>query len=279
MIDMDYEKKYNEALERARYVLHTVETAGCAMHKDLLTEIFPELAESEDERIRKEIIKFIQDFCNPCDPDCDKWIAYLEKQKYDRMKPVYDARESFESALAKAWNDYHNGYEKVDKLEDDYVECAHAKGFREGYLFGLEKQKEQKPAEWSEEDKTIIDCAVEVVEKAGLPSLAASLKSLRPQPKEEDCAYITPNKEFFQWIYDRLVYVHKENPNVDYMRSFKERIDNSVFDQCHWKPSEDEERLINTSISFLKDFADKGYENAVECIDWLKSKLNGNACK
>lgn len=54
-----------------------------------------------------------------------------------------------------------------------------------------------------------------------------------------------------------------------------------------WKPSEDEERLINTSISFLKDFADKGYENAVECIDWLKSKiknqkkikLNGNTCK
>ena len=43
--------------------------------------------------------------------------------------------------------------------------------------------------------------------------------------------------------------------------------------------SEDEERLINTSISFLKDFADKGYENAVECIDWLKSKLNGNPGK
>ena len=32
----------------------------------------------------------------------------------------------------------------------------------------------------------------------------------------------------------------------------------------------DEERLIETTISFLKDFADEGYENAVECIDWLK---------
>lgn len=50
--------------------------------------------------------------------------------------------------------------------------------------------------------------------------------------------------------------------------------------RCHWKPNdEDEVRLINTSISFLKDFADKGYENAVECIDWLKSKLNGNTCE
>ena len=35
--------------------------------------------------------------------------------------------------------------------------------------------------------------------------------------------------------------------------------------------SEEDERLISTSISFLKNFADKGYENAVECIDWLKS--------
>ena len=34
---------------------------------------------------------------------------------------------------------------------------------------------------------------------------------------------------------------------------------------------EDEEKLVNTTISFLNDYADKGYENAIECIDWLKS--------
>ena len=35
--------------------------------------------------------------------------------------------------------------------------------------------------------------------------------------------------------------------------------------------SEDEETLIDTTIAFLKDFADTGWENAVECIDFLKS--------
>ena len=35
--------------------------------------------------------------------------------------------------------------------------------------------------------------------------------------------------------------------------------------------SEEDERLIKTSIDFLADFATKGYENAVECIVWLKS--------
>ena len=36
--------------------------------------------------------------------------------------------------------------------------------------------------------------------------------------------------------------------------------------------NKDDERLRNTTIAFLKDFADKGYENAVECIDWLENK-------
>lgn len=35
--------------------------------------------------------------------------------------------------------------------------------------------------------------------------------------------------------------------------------------------NEKDERLRKTSISFLKHYADKGYENAVECIDWLES--------
>lgn len=43
--------------------------------------------------------------------------------------------------------------------------------------------------------------------------------------------YITPHKEFFNWIYDRLVYVHGENPEYDYMRSLKERIDDLFGDE------------------------------------------------
>lgn len=34
----------------------------------------------------------------------------------------------------------------------------------------------------------------------------------------------------------------------------------------------DNERLKKTTIAFLKDFAEQGYENAVECIDWLENQ-------
>ena len=38
------------------------------------------------------------------------------------------------------------------------------------------------------------------------------------------------------------------------------------------KRSEDEKRLRKTTIAFLKDFAEQGYENAVECINWLEKQ-------
>lgn len=39
-----------------------------------------------------------------------------------------------------------------------------------------------------------------------------------------------------------------------------------------YKQDKDDERLRKTTIAFLKDFAEQGYENAVECIDWLEKQ-------
>lgn len=75
--------------------------------------------------------------------------------------------------------------------------------------------------------------------------LSEKLKSIRPQSKSNVSAMITPNKEFFQWIYDRLVNIHKENPNVDYMISFKKRIEELLFDKTHWKPSEEQMEALS----------------------------------
>ena len=36
--------------------------------------------------------------------------------------------------------------------------------------------------------------------------------------------------------------------------------------------NKDDERLKKTAIAFLKDFAEQGYENALECIDWLEKQ-------
>ena len=225
---MDYEKKYNEALKLMRELYPGLHGAI----KEDAEHFFPELRESEDERIIRAIIDALYSHTNSINLLSSRGYqmgnieAWLEKHKYDRMKPVYDNQDSFESALEKAWKEYNDsGARTVDGCEDNYVECAHAKGFREGYLFGLEKQKEyhipwydyqkskeagytivpneeyeqlikqkeQKPAEWSEEDEKRLNAVVELLENTSAihpnysrRKLIIWLKSLRPSWKPSE---------------------------------------------------------------------------------------------
>ena len=89
-----YEKKYKEALEKAK-----------KLHKDAITlqleqdikdyeYIFPELAESEDERIRKELLEHCKNQAKPyiqtgnkC-PQIQSWIEWLEKHNLLFLKAI-----------------------------------------------------------------------------------------------------------------------------------------------------------------------------------------------
>ena len=54
---MNYEEKYKEALSRAKKMLASKRSV--IVEKQALETIFPELAESEDERIRKDLIHWV----------------------------------------------------------------------------------------------------------------------------------------------------------------------------------------------------------------------------
>ena len=133
---MDYEKKYKKALGRCKKLYDEFKTMHHNHAMEDLEEIFPELAESEDERIRKTIYNFL------------------------------------DSALGK------DLLQRKCGLNPDSV------------LAWLEKQKEQKPAEWSEEDERFIRDAIAAVEAfytegRGQEELVSWLKSLRSQPHKE----------------------------------------------------------------------------------------------
>lgn len=83
---VNYEQSYNEALERARKV-HSTEIDA---NKTLTEYIFPELKDNDDDRIRKELIAFIENHDRiGCDYDYDKWIDWLKKQA-DKDKLIQD---------------------------------------------------------------------------------------------------------------------------------------------------------------------------------------------
>ena len=77
---MNYKKKYKEALKRAQ----KVHNEHKAQPFDVMLKVFPELkeSESEDEKVRQEIIDFLKlphpQFVGK--RDHEKWIAWLEKQ-------------------------------------------------------------------------------------------------------------------------------------------------------------------------------------------------------
>ena len=76
---MDYEKKYKEALERARGLLEGMDEGDYFASNEDIENIFPELKESEDEQTRREIRNFIWGYPDKL-PERDKWLAWFEKQ-------------------------------------------------------------------------------------------------------------------------------------------------------------------------------------------------------
>ena len=77
-------KAYDEVLERAKKELNICGSQDCDAARQIF-RLFPELAESEDERIMKDIIDFINRVYERqaliiTDEERDNWIAWLEKQ-------------------------------------------------------------------------------------------------------------------------------------------------------------------------------------------------------
>ena len=78
-------KRYDEAIKRAKSKIKN--DKDHVLYEDDVIEIFPELKESEDERIRKELTDYIKSkFENSCSLTPPKnilgnWIAWLEKQE------------------------------------------------------------------------------------------------------------------------------------------------------------------------------------------------------
>jgi hypothetical protein len=135
---MDYEKKYKEALERARKI-NSGEGVEAPPDWTVCEVIFPELKESEDERIRKWIIDDIRYNMNnePLNnseykKEAEKAIAWLEKQA--EHKDYYTKQELIDMGFSFTLN---GDIVTPDEMMEDMKK----------YLAWKEKQSEQKPAD------------------------------------------------------------------------------------------------------------------------------------
>ena len=122
---------------------------GATEMTDALTELIPELRESENEKIRTLLVALVQwaKTINQSglDPNtANKMLSYLEKQKEQKPaeKQDYSGLNDLERAILRGF--LCAGVENVPVgiIKDTASECM-------GFLALIEP----KPAEWSEEDK------------------------------------------------------------------------------------------------------------------------------
>ena len=86
---MDYEKKYKEIVGQIKKAYLYAQTDST---KAVLEEIFPELKESEDERIKEAIIATIHLYYGePLEDEEKEMLAWLEKQ--GRQKPAWSEED------------------------------------------------------------------------------------------------------------------------------------------------------------------------------------------
>lgn len=192
-MEKDYKKLYEDALERAKKIqAEYKELFGDEYSGEDIVDIFPELAESEDEKIRKAIIEFIHD--TPSDEvenysiNKTDMLAWLEKQG-GITKLSEDEQNRFAkgvlSGCATSFIKYLEAHKYEGKMCVSNGECEDIENafhnamwdrLHRYYCKYIEKQGEQKTT-WSEEDERILSkiqdhLRVFYVYKKGYPYVA-----------------------------------------------------------------------------------------------------------
>ena len=183
---MDYKKAYEEALERAK--------AGKPME-----EVFPELTESKDERIRKVLIDMVKRETGFTGfPSQGQVLAYLEKQK--EQKSVHTAKEMWKEMRLEVYAQA-SGNRHEPNYSDDSTKMFSLCDIDEIFEKIGNSTVGSQPAEWSEEDEemldivlTMVDCSTVVPHSGGQlhPSenykkdISIWLKAFRPSWKPSE---------------------------------------------------------------------------------------------
>ena len=130
-MENNYEQKYKKALDNARLMFD----AGNNDVKHIVGQLFPELAESEDEKIRREIINYFkcQTRDEPSRKDIhNKWISWRERQ------------------------------EGCEVIKKDWLEHIKQSWYKEGFIDG--KYAEKRCLEWTQNDATILNELIDFLE-------------------------------------------------------------------------------------------------------------------
>jgi len=222
-------KAYDEAIEKLCRLHDDYDTVSTLIDiKKELENIFPELAESEDDRIRKALVELVHDTTSDSlwvDYNVHKEdaLAWLEKQGkqilVNSAKTCKDGQKSADAEKGAKWNEGEN-----------------------------------PNSVWSEDDEEEFKIAIDTLVEAGQRDSAHWLKSLKdrvqPQPKqewsEEDRKIIIELIGIFESAVDGGHVAFPYRLIKDYIKVLK-----SCLPQTTWKPSDEQMKALDRAQAEL----------------------------
>ena len=271
---MNYEEKYKEALEKLRAfhrdyknISHLVDV------KEELEFIFPELKESEDERIRKALIEVLHRLSDSTfeygaeggyvGATKEKMLAWLEKQAEQKVSCNEEDEENF------------------GKLHRLIVICQGKKKFipsdeydkLDNWLKSLkERVQPQSMQEWDEEDEKMLDNCIGLIQEIDSTqeeqNWLNSLKDrVQPQPKQE---WSEKDNERIERIYHFIwknrkgdtSEIYQQEQDAEWLKSLKPN---------HWKPSEQNIKDLEWCADLVQDKLGVGFHRLQVFIDEIKN--------
>jgi len=262
----NYEEKYKQALERARESYKKSIEQGWTCDKEIYEQIFPELSESEDERIRKGLIEHLKELKEQSvegshlkrPEHYDAWLAWLEKQGKQNSTPKFKIGDTIHKIGENTVFP-----RTIEKIEDgDYV-CNNSHSFVNIKFQDDYELVEQKSANKVEPRFEVGDCIryrgdnykikdIETTKNGfiynvaviGKPSDPEEVKTAIGIAAEKDIVKIEQSstdwseedekqiRQIERIVKDSGASTNLQNKISDWLKSIKP--------QSHWKPSEEQ---------------------------------------
>lgn len=244
---MNYEKKYKEAQKWIESIYSEL-----SHEQQMEAEaFFPELKESEDERIRKSIIKFLIDVNNGAytksELEIASWIAWLEKQ------------------------------EGCECIKKDWLEHIKQSWYKEGFIDG--KYSDGTSKEWTKNDAATLKELIDFLENGtaklqhDLTRYANWLKiQLTPIKKQGEPTDINPSE--FDLRLNKLLKQFETLPKEELANSLSFYL-NVVQNDGTYKPDEKQGELIDKLVKYREWLISK----TEQWTERKNDKTNSNAGK
>ena len=271
IIDMNIEEKakaYDEALEKARIYRDNAKAVEEYSSVARYENIFPELRESEDERIRKRIVLLVEQFAQGLNKG--PMLAYLEKQK--EQKPDIEL-------IQQSW--YMEGYQdREHNLEPEWIVKIGEGGprYEENPKYGQPLAEMQKPAE-KQDYSGLNDCERAIHRgflAAGVENVPVSI--IKETTKDCIAHFPWPTKwskedEKIRHCIGLILADAPEKRFKDYNLNLKECLVWLGNNGANAEWSEDDVRNLNRAIFYTRYYQrTKGAtDGSEECVAWLKS--------